>query len=161
MKKILVPVDFSNMSSNALNYAAQLAKRAGAHIQLLHVGYAPITITTNSTFAPPSAEQLRRESLAALERLKRRTEKRYGEIAIGYDCISGFAVDEIPLYAQKNKYDLIVMGTQGAGFLSERLLGSTATAVMGHCGDGAFGDSRAGHRPQGPVPAGGAHHFRD
>lgn len=132
MKKILVPIDFSKISLNALDYAARLAQRSGARLQLLHVCYAPGMISTNTTITLPSADQLRREGLADLEKLKRRTEKRYADIRIACECVSGFAIDEIPAYAEKMKADLIVMGTQGAGFLSERLFGSTATSIIGH-----------------------------
>jgi nucleotide-binding universal stress UspA family protein len=133
MKKILVPVDFSKVSMNAVNYAAHLAMQSGTRMQLFYVCFAPGLISTNTTIELPSADQLRREGIEDLEKLKRKLTKRHEGIRIDCECVCGFPVDEIRLYAEKNKFDLIVMGTQGAGFLSERFLGSTTTSLIGHC----------------------------
>ncbi|ASS50418.1 MAG: hypothetical protein A3D31_12690 [Candidatus Fluviicola riflensis] len=131
MKKILVPIDFSKISLNAMNYAIRLANQSNARVQLLHVCLAPGLISTNTTIALPSADQLLREGLAGLEKLKRRTLKRYPDLKIDCECISGFPIEEIQNHAEKKKADLIVMGTQGAGYLSERFFGSTATSIIG------------------------------
>lgn len=130
MKKILVPIDFSKISLNALNYALELARRSGSRIRLFHVSFAPGVISTNTTIELPSADQLRQEGQEELEKLKRKILKRFEGIKIDCECVTGFAIDEIRSWAEKNKPDLIVMGTQGAGFLSERFLGSTATSVI-------------------------------
>ena len=42
MKKILVPTDFSEEANNALNVAAQLAKKYDAEIYLLHLLELPL-----------------------------------------------------------------------------------------------------------------------
>ena len=42
MKTILVPIDFSETSDNALNYAVNLAKQLSANILLLHVNTIPV-----------------------------------------------------------------------------------------------------------------------
>lgn len=133
MKKILVPIDFSKISINALNYAVQLAKRSGARIQLLHVCFAPGTIPSNTLIELPSANQLIHEGLEDLEKLKRKIVKRHEELTVDCKCVNGFPVEEINRFAQKYKPDLIVMGTQGTGFFSERFFGSTATSLIGTC----------------------------
>ncbi len=132
MKKILVPLDFSKVSINALNYAVQLAKHTGAKIQLLHVSFAPSTITTNTVVPIPSAAQLLREGMEDLEKVKKKILKRHEDIRIDCKCVNGFPVEEISLFAEKNKPDLIIMGNQGTGYISERFFGSTATTVIGN-----------------------------
>ncbi|MEO6303357.1 MAG: universal stress protein, partial [Bacteroidia bacterium] len=42
----------------------------------------------------------------------------------------GFAIDEINLFSKENKIDLIVMGMHGAGYVSEKLLGSITTSLI-------------------------------
>jgi nucleotide-binding universal stress UspA family protein len=42
----------------------------------------------------------------------------------------GFAVDEINGLVKKKKIDLVVMGVRGAGYLSEKLIGSITTATL-------------------------------
>lgn len=42
MKKILVPIDFSKSSKNALNVAVEIALKSGASLELLHVNLASL-----------------------------------------------------------------------------------------------------------------------
>ncbi|MBK7854728.1 MAG: universal stress protein [Bacteroidetes bacterium] len=45
MKKILVPVDFSDNSENALEYACELGKKLNAEVFILHSYHVPVPVS--------------------------------------------------------------------------------------------------------------------
>jgi len=129
IKRILVPVDFSEPSLRALDYAAELARALRSSIEVLCVVeplvYAPLAgpaidlgavRAEQERIAGARLSTLRRE--LARKRLRCRTDLRTG---VPYRII----VDR----AAKLPADLIVMGTLGRGGLSHLLLGSVAERV--------------------------------
>jgi nucleotide-binding universal stress UspA family protein len=68
MKKILCPTDFSKTAMKATEYAAEIAKRAGAHLSLLHVVHLPIVDTSETALV--ASELLGEQMRDAEERLK-------------------------------------------------------------------------------------------
>ncbi len=129
MKKILVPVDFSKLSDNAADYAVQLVEHAKAELILIHVFYIPIVIHDIAMMLPPLSEQ-REEGLKNLEKMRENILKFNPDVHINYHCIQGIPVEEISAFAEKEMVDVIVIGAQGAGYLEERIFGSTATLLM-------------------------------
>lgn len=131
-KKILVPDDFSNHSKEARLYAADLATRYDAHIDLVHV-YQPISYSLPEGQVFHSAEQLK-DLLAALD--VRLAESKADMLSWGTvksldtKLVLGSASVEITSLAHDGAYDLIVMGTHGRGGLSHALLGSIAEKVV-------------------------------
>ncbi|MGV3609617.1 MAG: universal stress protein [Fluviicola sp.] len=128
MKKILVPTDFSKLSENALDYAVQLAKKTEAEILLFHVYTIPV-FTENSILIS-TEEYLELEAIRHLEKLKESVEKSNPEIQISYTAKAGFPIEQITDYANKQLVDLIVVGSQGVGYIQERVLGSTASSLI-------------------------------
>jgi nucleotide-binding universal stress UspA family protein len=129
MQKILVPVDFSKCAENALNYAVELAKIAKAELILIHAFYVPV-IEYNAAFTLDIANDLEKESLQSLEKLKQDILKMHSHLNVSYYCVQGIPVDVINLYASQAAADLIVIGAQGAGYIEERIFGNTATALI-------------------------------
>lgn len=130
MNKILIPTDFSETSNNAINYGIELAKAAGAKVILLHVMSMPI-ITTETQIIVPPLDEMKKECEGLLDKLKKDIMlKTTNAIEISSTCKIGFSVDEINQYALDNAIDLIVIGMHGAGYLSEKIIGSTTTALM-------------------------------
>jgi nucleotide-binding universal stress UspA family protein len=128
MKKILVPTDFSKSSENALNYAVQLAGLTGAELLLLHA-YMPPLFAEDSAFL--TTEQcLQEEAMDNLENLKQSIEKSHPDLIISCAALNGIPDEVITFYAEKQHADLIVIGTQGVGYLRERILGSTASTLI-------------------------------
>jgi len=66
MKTILAPTDFSEVSLNAVNYAAQMAGILGINLTLLHV--CPVTLTY--TDVPPASFYIEESILKAEKQLK-------------------------------------------------------------------------------------------
>lgn len=129
MKKILVPVDFSKLSDNAADYAAELARRINAELILINVFYVPVFVH-DATIMLPTASQLEKESVESLEKMKKNILKTAGNLKVSYHYTEGIPVDEINLYAILEEIDLIVIGAQGAGYMEKRIFGNTATLLM-------------------------------
>ena len=114
IQNILVPIDFSEMSIDAIATAKRLARRFGAAIHLAHVHQ----LSYPATFV---TEQLRtaaaRSGLSPREQTYVRT---------------GAAFHEISRLAQEIPADLIVMPTHGYTGLRHVFLGSTAERVVRH-----------------------------
>lgn len=63
--------------------------------------------------------------------LQEKINKKYGsKVKTSFTFKNGTITDEINSFATKVKADLIVVGIQGAGYLAERLIGSTAALLM-------------------------------
>ena len=135
MKTILVPVDFSPASYNAVEYAAGMALNTKSKLILFHV-YNNTPPALDVPMIIPTWKEIEKDSIKELKQIKKKIELKYGEgLIIKSTCKSGFIIEEINNFAKENKVDLIVMGMQGAGFLQEYLVGSTTTALMrkSHC----------------------------
>ncbi|AEA45171.1 universal stress protein [Fluviicola taffensis] len=128
-KRILVPVDFSELSTNALEYALHLAKKTNAELHLIHA-YDFEIFMYDSVQISQTENDLEKEILQQLEKLKQTIHLTNPGLKIVYKAIIGVPVDEINAYTQKEKIDLIVIGTQGAGYIQERMLGSTASLLI-------------------------------
>lgn len=122
--RILVPLDFSGKSRQALRYAVPLAQKFSARIHLVHVLPDP--------GKTPKDEQIR-QRLAALKRLGQMADqlmppRLHTENAV----LTGKPADEILALAEKNSIDLIVLTTKGRSGLKRALVGSTAEQIMRH-----------------------------
>ena len=131
MKRILVPTDFSENASHAIEYAAETAKAVGAELTILNVYRPPVS--TQSAIHAVMAEDVGRETKAAKARLKTITDTiqdEYKGLACTYDVAVGEPVPEILAKANEKKVDLIVMGTQGASKVVNVLFGSNTASVI-------------------------------
>ncbi|RKS00792.1 nucleotide-binding universal stress UspA family protein [Flavobacterium sp. 102] len=130
MKKILVPTDFSDHAKYALKVAAQIAKKNGGEIFLLHM----LELPHQAGDAIGSGHDLPEIMLfknAAINRL---------EDLMDDECLDGLKVSEIIQFelafegimniSKKNNVDLIVMGSHGASGFKEMFIGSNAEKVV-------------------------------
>jgi nucleotide-binding universal stress UspA family protein len=129
MKTILVPIDFSKAAENAANYAIEIAKITKAKVILFHAYHVPI-VPTEVPIVMPELAELEKDCMAGLLKISARLRSKYKTANIERVVKCGFAVDEINLYAEKHQMDLIVMGMHGAGYLTEKLIGSITTSLI-------------------------------
>ena len=129
MKKILVPIDFSETAFGAALYAAEMAQSISAKLILFHAYHPPLPAVGADYGILPDLD-LDKENLIQLESFKSNLLKRISAL-VEMDCAVkiGFAVDEIIGMAAEIKADLIVMGISGGGSISEYVLGSNTTMV--------------------------------
>lgn len=137
MKKILVPVDFSENAENALFVAAEVARKSGAALELLHVNVASVYAAPLSEFSPASGYTIEDNNYdesagTGLERI--RTEllgnPEYAGLSIQTRVGDGYLHSTIKNVAEEDDVDLVVMGTKGASGLNEFLLGSNTEKVI-------------------------------
>ena len=130
--RILVPVDFSDHSAQAVAYAKEIAAVTGARLQVLHAIEEPIY----PYFYAPAGEFGPAHHLTELsERTDEALVKLISDTPgpdVRYDkfVISGNPGVEISKFAQENASDLIVIATHGLTGLERMLLGSTAEKVV-------------------------------
>ena len=121
-KKMLVPLDASELSEVTFNYARELAGRfAGLEVILLHVCHDRDTIAMHRDYIEHSAEKIRAEA-----------QKSFGnkDIKVRGELLSGTPADEILRFARENGIDLILMATHGRSGISRWAMGSVAYKVL-------------------------------
>jgi nucleotide-binding universal stress UspA family protein len=130
VRRVLVPVDFSDASTSAIRHAKEIALTYGAEIVLLHVVEEPVY---------PEAYGIETAGFPT-DDVAERVEARLGEIArekIGYEHVLVTAVVGPPArsileYTTENEVDLIVQATHGRTGLDHVLLGSVTERVLRH-----------------------------
>jgi len=127
-KRILVPVDFSDCSLDALEYAAVVAQRAKASVTLLHV-LEPVSYGLDFTLTIPGSRERKKEAVA--ERLAGVvTALKNMNVEADYVVRGGLPSDSILEAVRTTSADIIVMGTHGRRGLSHALYGSVAEFVL-------------------------------
>jgi nucleotide-binding universal stress UspA family protein len=131
IRKLLVPVDFSETSRSALHYAVSLAKPFKAEILLLHV-VEPVTAPAPDFMVTETVELALRLQEEAVRLLHQWRIEVAGESVIKEVVRTGSPYYEIVEAADEHNADLIVLGTHGRTGLAHLLLGSTAERVVHH-----------------------------
>jgi nucleotide-binding universal stress UspA family protein len=130
-KLILVPIDFSDCSAAALDYALALAQKLESKIMLLHI-VEPAAYPENYLLTPATLDEANQNLMAAgREKLATLEQKAKGhERSIETLVRMGRAQSEIPDTAKAIGADLIVLGTHGYSGPKHALLGGTAERVV-------------------------------
>lgn len=128
LDRLLVPIDGSDCSLDALEYAAIVARLAKSSIDVLHV-LEPVSYGLDFTFE--SAEQ-RAETR---ERLTKKVDQLCSALSasgltVKGHVVGGLPVDAILTHAETLSSDAIVMGTHGRRGLSHALAGSVTEGVL-------------------------------
>ncbi len=131
IERILFPTDFSEGASHALTYAVDMATRFNAKLHILHVVY-DFAKATGSHIPHISADELYGEmnKWAKEEIEKSCTEEIRNLPDVEKSVIEGIPYDEIVKFAEKDKTDLIVIGTYGKSGFERFVFGSTAERVV-------------------------------
>jgi nucleotide-binding universal stress UspA family protein len=136
MKNILIPTDFSENASDALDYALNLLGGTKANIHIVNV----LPVQTVPGDIPVNTSELvtveMDEAKNAMKALKEFGEMFYGEgkgaqITISTKVAVGGIAYHIKNEAKETKADFIIMGTQGMNHsFMEKVLGSVSTTVI-------------------------------
>jgi nucleotide-binding universal stress UspA family protein len=130
IRRLLAPVDFSEPSRQALQYAVGLARRLDAALTVCHV-VSPVPPSRRWTTL---ARDLEAEAVQQAERILARWVKPAASSLGGIQTrvLVGTPRDQIIQQATALQADLVVMATHGRRGLARWLLGSTAEAVVRH-----------------------------
>ncbi|MFQ5965883.1 MAG: universal stress protein, partial [Candidatus Scalinduaceae bacterium] len=137
-KRIIVPIDLSDCSRKALEYAAATARAHSSKLTILHV--------FEESFVKPyvNAANSEEEADEIIKEIERVNESKYDEFLKTIDLsgvkyekllIKGVPETEIVEIAMEQQANLIVMGTHGRSGIKHILIGSTAEEVVRtvHC----------------------------
>jgi nucleotide-binding universal stress UspA family protein len=146
-KRILVPLDGSRFSSQALSYASDIAKRYQSELVIIRV-VPPATVIPSSTATEmgvdPTAARIAVQSARIQDRLNVTRARKYLQqklraitkqgIEGSYHIAMGEPGKSIIQYSAEKRVDLIVMMTSGKGGLKRAILGSVADEVTRKAG---------------------------
>ncbi|MBU4262103.1 MAG: universal stress protein [Proteobacteria bacterium] len=131
VKKILVPVDFSENSNRIIKYGASVASQFGAEMEAIFVAQ---TFQDYSEFFEPHMPVIQFEEdlvASARERMKAfLAESLEPAVVCKGVVMAGDIAETIRNYAREQKVDLIVMGTHGYKGLEKVLFGSIAEKLV-------------------------------
>jgi nucleotide-binding universal stress UspA family protein len=143
IRKILVPVDYSECSKFACRYAIKIACKVRAEIKFFHAYYSPAFDLIELAGAVQTQSQLREEVTTNLEASEKATIESYiqqmkdymaecgmAETLFSYNITPGVPEDEIISFSEEYGPDLVVMGTHGKGTGMGSIIGSVTAAVI-------------------------------
>jgi len=132
MKRVLIPIDFSNDSINALEYGIEMANYLSANVRIMHV-------KTGINYMPSFAKD------QATSRLNGQVERWMDEIKdqhqikyqvpggqLDYKVREGNVAHEISNQAKYDDSSLIVVGSHGESGFQDRWIGSNAFRLAAH-----------------------------
>lgn len=130
-KKILSPVQFSDISAKGVPYVTLLAKQFQAELHLMYVArmidpYIKVYVSKDSisSFQNEVVEGAKR-------RLLEFREKHYKDFPeVRTSVVSGNISEEILKYIESNGIDLVVMGTHARKGVDKVIFGSVAEKVI-------------------------------
>jgi nucleotide-binding universal stress UspA family protein len=127
IKKIVVPVDFSECSRAALQFALRFARPFGASVEAIHVVSPPPYLPLDMALWGSMQE-------AYNTRIEREMQRLIEEVTAGSDLTVTMRLDTgVPydvIISASEQADLIVMGTHGRTGLPHLLLGSVAERTL-------------------------------
>ena len=136
IQNIVVPIDFSKMSVQAIQMAKQLARRFGASIHLTHVhhlNYAADFVVAAPPAVPFSFMPYKQNGEESVLKELQAVARESGVSSSTCHVLTGAPpFDEICRFAQTIPADLIVMPTHGRTGLKHVFLGSTAERIVQH-----------------------------
>lgn len=132
MKTLIVPTDFSPVSLNAMNYAAEMAKSLEASMLLVNIFQVPVTFTEVPVAAVP-VEEMRSSSEAKLNEMKKAAEHiTSGAVKVYTEARMGDTIEELKDLCEAIQPLAIIMGTHGNSGLERLIMGSTTLTAIKH-----------------------------
>lgn len=129
IQKILVPVDFSPGSNDALALAVDLSNRYEAELTIVHVNELPASLLPSAAIPASVVESWISEAQNLLADTKARA-LGAGARRVEAEFLQGTPHVAIVNLASEGHFDLIVIGTHGRTGLKHALIGSVAERVV-------------------------------
>jgi nucleotide-binding universal stress UspA family protein len=133
MKKLLCPIDFSEVSLNALEFAVAIGEKEKSSITLLNI-FTPADFNKilNKEHVKEEFENLQEIAEAKLKAISEEIKLLSKNKLEGCDYIlkSGKIVDVLAEISEEERYDLIVTGTTGHSAYEKKYLGGKAQKII-------------------------------
>jgi nucleotide-binding universal stress UspA family protein len=126
MKKILVAIDFSECSVNALEHAITIANKAEADVEMIFV-IKPDSSRDMFTEGPQTLSAMVKDKF---DEMVEKYQQRLGKNKLGYLIREGKVYSEIVKEADKKDIFLVMAGTHGSSGFEEFWMGSNANRIV-------------------------------
>jgi nucleotide-binding universal stress UspA family protein len=142
MKKILVPTDFSKPATIAVETAADIARRAGAELILLHVIEEAVgnSLNIEGQVVADAGWEEKLFTMKLIEKAKKQMAKftddsKLDGVKVRQELRIGSPYHGMITIISEKKVDLVVMGTSGHTGLEHMIIGSNTEKVVrtAHC----------------------------
>jgi nucleotide-binding universal stress UspA family protein len=131
-KKMLVPLDGSEIAAKVLPKVIELAKTFKAKVTLFHACYSGVgAMAGEASPATIKAEEAQEKKFCETFLAKAGNDLKDQGLDADWTCADGVPARQIIAYAQDKGYDLIVLGTHGAGEVAW-YMGGVADKVATH-----------------------------
>jgi universal stress protein A len=136
LRKLLCPVDFSECSRRAVDYAEFLAHRFDSEVTLLHAWASPVSLYPELSVWVDNAETTLTRAVEAhaqseMQRLAGSLPDAF-RARVRTEVVCGSPLESIVERATSGGFDLIVLGTHGHTGFMHLLVGSVAERVVQH-----------------------------
>jgi nucleotide-binding universal stress UspA family protein len=125
VKTILFATDFSNAAKRAQSYAANLANRFAARLLVVHAKEPP-----NYALPPDSWRSVDDAAARKMQELKKSLPHSHPGLKTEFCVGEGSPWQVVESIFEKNKVDLLVLGTRGRTGVGKLLLGSQAEEIL-------------------------------
>lgn len=127
---ILVGIDFTKSSENALKYAIMLAERSKSSLLLFHVFDTPIVHTNSGAYFVEYAS-LKHNNLARLEQYKNEIQTQYPKLKMDVRTTFSSFKQEVKDLTKHGKVNYVVLGLETKSKLSKFIYGTTGVDIAG------------------------------
>lgn len=142
IKKILVGVDGSSHSKKAVNYAIRLGELEHAELAIVYavgdIRDKEVIVELGTKYGSKAVlrrvyENSKKSAMEWMAPLERQASKKGIKASMQVIFEPGKSIVELLVdYAEKNGFDLIVVGTRGRSRFKRMLLGSVAAGIISH-----------------------------
>jgi nucleotide-binding universal stress UspA family protein len=131
-KKILVPLDGSEIAAKVLPKVVELAKGFKAKVTLFHACYSGVgAMIGEATPATIKGAEAQEQKFCETFLAKAGNDLKDQGLDVNWVCRDGVPAQQIIAFAQEKGYDLIALGTHGAGEVAW-YMGGVADKVASH-----------------------------
>lgn len=129
-RRILVPLDGSELAEVVFPYASELAGRLGVDVVLLHISSPALRdyVPMNRAYVEHAAEVVRREARKVQKKAGLVSEEK--AVAVRGELVVGYPAEEILRYSEENAIDLILVASHGRSGPKRWVLGSVAGKIL-------------------------------
>lgn len=132
MKTIIATTDFSPVSLNAVNFAADMALSINASLLLFNAYNIPVSYSDVPVLLV-SVDEIKKSSEAGLDKLKEKIlHVTSGKLKVYTEARMGNTVDELEVLCKEIQPFAVVMGAKGSSGIEKILFGSTALTAIRH-----------------------------
>jgi nucleotide-binding universal stress UspA family protein len=128
MKSILVPIDFSQCSKNALKAAIQIADKIGASIELVHIYDRPVIGFVDLNIDHTKLKTLQKEIDKTMKSLI--AEYNDNNIKLTASILNDISLVDVFDLPRFENLEMVVMGSQGTSGLKELFIGSNTEKIV-------------------------------